>query len=167
MAGALAQERADAAASGGSSITPATEAEAHAAAVARLATIATAYESWDARCPGCGGFVPWIDVTDAGFGEAKNKLSLPALDNGQLAWSVVAAAAALSAANEHGLAARYAARLDRMRKSAPVLFLKRLDLDAEIGAGQVGKVAAASKVLDVSSPVSDGNAALATRGRAS
>ena len=85
-----------------------------------------------------GGFVPWIGVFDSGFGYAgneKNKVAIPALDNGQLAWSMVAAMVALEsyikssssvAAATDAVAVlhlRYKAKVKQMQTSAPILFL--------------------------------------------
>ena len=57
----------------------------------RLAQIVAAYESHLLQCPACGGFVAWKSVSDSGWGAHSDGDSLPALDNGQLAWSVLAA----------------------------------------------------------------------------
>ena len=140
MAGAMAEEA-------GSPGATATEAEAVAEALARLERIVTAYEAANEQCVGCGGFIPWIGVSDGGFATIQDRASIPALDNGQLAWSMVAAAEALAAHPDGtGVAARFELRVADMARSAPVLFLN-----------PNGRVASSSKVLNVSAPVSADN----------
>ena len=140
LAGAMAEEA-------GLPDATATEAEAVTEAVARLERIVTAYEAANEQCVGCGGFIPWISVSDGGFAPIQDRASIPALDNGQLAWSMVAAAEALAAHPEGaGLAVRYELRVADMARSAPILFLN-----------PNGRVASSSKVLNVSEPVSADN----------
>ena len=156
MAGALAEEQSSSSSSSSiktnSSTEMPTKAEAVAGAIARLTLIASSYEAFHAQCPGCGGFIPWIGVNDAGFATPaqlttpKPKLSLPALDNGQLAWSMIAAVEALTnvgTAETAALAARFQACVNRMKRSAAILFLN-----------PNGRVASATKVNNISLPVS-------------
>ena len=97
-------------------------ADAADAAIARLKTIASSYESHVQQCPGCGGFVAWKGVGDLGWKPHHDGDSLPAVDNGQLAWSMVAAQAALEERGEAATAARYSTLVATMARAAPILF---------------------------------------------
>ena len=131
--------------------------QAVAAALLKLATIADSYDGIDAQCPGCGGFIPWIGVSDTGFAVVKNKTSIPGLDNGQLAWSFVAVVEALrihaGAGATDALLARYTARVEKMRLNRPILFVKH---DPAFP-GQLGRVGSSAKILNVDAAPSSEN----------
>lgn len=114
MAGALAEEA-------GAVNATANESEALAAAVVRLERIIEAYEEFDQQCRGCGGFLPWVRVSDFGFAKSQDGVSIPSLDNGQLAWSMLAASEALRT-DYPVLAARYAAYAARMAQTGLTLY---------------------------------------------
>jgi len=121
---------------------------AAAVAVERLTSIIDAYEAFNATYPGLGGFLPWVSVTDAGLKLDKpEKVALPALDNGQLAWAMVAAATALEKAGQADLAARYAAFVDKMAEAVNTLFIRPED----------GKPATIATVADPAAPVDASN----------
>jgi hypothetical protein len=100
-------------------------------AIRRLKLIITAYEDWNTKCPACAGFIPWLPVSDEnGFGTVK-KYKMPSLDNGQMAWGMVAIVQALEdARNREGrdfddltnLRDRYQAHVDRMKGSVVTIF---------------------------------------------
>lgn len=115
-------------------------------AVERLACVMDAYEQLVRDCPGCGGFLPWIQVTDQGFGVPANNVQIPSLDNGQLAWSMVAAQTVLEEQGETVLGARFAKHVQLMAASAAVLFLRRN-----------GGVSTSARISNVSAPVSEAN----------
>jgi len=102
----------------------ANEDNARTIAIQRLQQIIGSYERLNQAFPGLGGFIPWISVENNGFKlDSETAVMLPALDNGQLAWAMVAAAHALKVAGQGALAARYDAHINLMTSSAPVLFL--------------------------------------------
>lgn len=98
------------------------------------------YEAFDRAHPGFGGFLPWYRVK-AGFIEPAPdwKDRVPALDNGQLAWSLYLAQGVLeeeaarsksrvdetSAKRLVGLAGRYRAHFEKMSKNAVPMFYDR------------------------------------------
>jgi len=85
------------------------------------------YERWRENCPGCGGFVNWAGVGDVGFilpGASDGKVRrVPALDNGQMAWAMVALATVLEEKGHTALAARYNAQVNAMKASAGFLYV--------------------------------------------
>eukprot|EP00928_Gymnodinium_smaydae_P028111 TRINITY_DN21529_c4_g1_i1.p1 TRINITY_DN21529_c4_g1~~TRINITY_DN21529_c4_g1_i1.p1 ORF type:complete len:770 (+),score=165.45 TRINITY_DN21529_c4_g1_i1:134-2311(+) len=103
---------------------------AHAAKLAleRLERIIEAYEALHAKAPGLGGFLPWCAVGDSGFEvDVTTAVELPALDNGQLAWSMQAVATVLRAAAQSDesvakLAVRFEARVQLLSSTAKLLF---------------------------------------------
>jgi len=98
--------------------------KAVAAALETLEKKITSYEAFHRDHPGYGGFLPWFQTKEGrvvpdGHWERR----VPALDNGQLAWSLYAAANALKELGHEDLARRYQARLDLMARSVvPVFF---------------------------------------------
>jgi hypothetical protein len=124
--------------------------QAHAESIAleRLEEIIDSYEKLNLVFPGLGGFIPWISVDDSGFNlERETNVVLPALDNGQLAWSMIAAAHALKLAGQDALAARFNAHVGLMKTSAPILFWNPAN----------GKVWMNSKIHNARSPISTTN----------
>jgi len=90
----------------------------------RLKAIIGAYEKLNKEMPGLGGFLPWCSVNKGGFWiNGKKNIAIPGLDNGQLAWSMLAAAEALRIGGFTAVADQYQAHIDLMKKSAPILFL--------------------------------------------
>ena len=153
MAGALAEENKQSSSSNSTDMP--TKQAAIAGAIARLTLIAHSYEKFHLLCPGCGGFIPWIGVTDVGFAtpsqltKLKPKLSLPALDNSQLAWSMIAVVEALTnfgTAETATLATRFQTCVTRMQESAAILFLN-----------PNGRVASSAKINNISQPMSANN----------
>jgi len=107
------------------------EAEAINIAVQRLTSIIGAYEAFDAQYPGLGGFLPWASTSNTGFSISGTRdVQLPALDNGQLAWSMVAATAVLQAAGESALAERYQAHVTKMASKVNLFFRRQEDKKA-------------------------------------
>jgi hypothetical protein len=101
-----------------------TEDEAVSIAILRLESIMKAYEELNLLFPGMGGYIPWVGVDTTGFVLDKDSdVELPALDNGQLAWSMFAVAAVLHAVGQSALASRYDAHVTLMAESARILFL--------------------------------------------
>lgn len=122
---------------------------APAAAVALLARKVAAYETWNASYPGAGCFMPWVAVSAAGLAPTADwatPLRLPGLDNGEWAWALLAASAALDAAGERALGARYRAYFDCLAGNAKAIFYA--------GGGRVAAIAA---VHDVLAPVAPDN----------
>jgi hypothetical protein len=84
---------------------------------------AVAYERFDGRFPGFGGFLPWYEIQAGEARPLKNwQDRVPALDNGQLAWSLYLAAHELHRAGHAQLARRYEVRLARMKENAVRVF---------------------------------------------
>ena len=81
---------------------------------------AAAYERFDRRFPGFSGFLPWYEIKAGEAHPLKDwEDRVPALDNGQLAWSLYLAAHELRRAGYAQLARRYEALLARIRENAP------------------------------------------------
>ena len=84
---------------------------------------AAAYERFDRRFPGFGGFLPWYEIKAGEAHPLKDwEDRVPALDNGQLAWSLYLAAHELRRAGYAQLARRYEALLARIRENAVRVF---------------------------------------------
>jgi hypothetical protein len=100
---------------------------AEAEALNRAEKVIGEYERWRENCPGCGGFVNWVGVDDVGFvlpGAVDGKVKdIPALDNGQMAWAMIAMATVLQEKGHEQLAARYQAQVDAMKASADFLYV--------------------------------------------
>ncbi|MBI4971211.1 MAG: 6-phosphogluconolactonase, partial [Candidatus Omnitrophica bacterium] len=98
-------------------------AKAEARAVDILTKKITSYEKFSRTYPGFGGFLPWFLVSDGGMQPTRDwQDRVPALDNGQLAWSLYAAYHALDAKGHKDLAARYKTRFDMMAQNAVTMF---------------------------------------------
>jgi hypothetical protein len=87
----------------------------------------TSYENFDTEHPAFGGFLPWFVSEDRGNGVSVYPLNgwesrLPALDNGQLAWSIFLVYKSLYKMNYNDLALRYERRLQKMAANAKNLF---------------------------------------------
>jgi len=98
---------------------------AEAEALRRLENIIGEYERWRQMCPGCGGFMNWIWVGDEGWIEQPgNKVkAVPGLDNGQMVWSLIAAAQVLKEKGHMDLAARFQQHIDEMAEAVSTLFI--------------------------------------------
>lgn len=96
-------------------------------ALRRLGTIIGEYENWRAFCPGCGGFLNWIWVDDTGIVNQPGKKvkQIPALDNGQMAWSMIAVHEVLVEKGHVELAARYHEQIATMESSVTALFVEQ------------------------------------------
>jgi len=134
----------------------------------QLTTIIGEYERWREYCPACGGLINWFWVDDEGIihdqGSGEKVKGVPALDNGQMAWSMVAVHQVLidkaAAFTESGdgasadlytaLATRYQAQIDAMAGAVGDLFVNepghqrrsasRVNVkkkDAEVGTNQM------------------------------
>ena len=100
------------------------------------------YEKFDRDYPGFGGYIPWVEVGNDGMRPLPEwSHRVPALDNGELIWSLMAADQALRAAGKTQLAARVQAKLDRMAKNAGRMFFDE----------RAGKIRAEASVPDPSS----------------
>ncbi len=92
-----------------------------------LAAKAATLSRFNAEYPGYGGFLPWykIDVYNRSAGIAPTddwQNRVPALDNGQMAWALLAVSASLTLAGEAALADVYATLLQRMADNALRVF---------------------------------------------
>src|SRR4051812_13634121 len=77
--------------------------------------------------PGYGCFIPWVSVSPAGIqatSDWSNPYRTPALDNGELAWSVLAAGWSLRQANQTDLANRYLGWFQCMASSVKTIFYR-------------------------------------------
>lgn len=115
-----------------------------------LQTKIETYEAFNGTYPGYGCHFPWVTVSSAGLQPTpdwSNPYRVPALDNGELVWAVLAAAVALrDARGQDGLAARYEAWFECMATSATTVFY----------AGN-GTVAPVTRILNISAPLSRSN----------
>jgi len=97
-------------------------------ALRRLGTIIGEYERWREFCPGCGGFLNWVWVDDEGIllnsPDGKVKM-IPALDNGQMAWAMIAVHEVLVEKGHVELAARYQDQIAVMEGSVTTLFVEQ------------------------------------------
>ena len=87
----------------------------------------TTYEQFDAVYPAFGGFLPWFISEDRGNGVSMYPLSgwedrMPALDNGQLAWSIFVVYHSLYKMGYDSIARRYEQRFLKMAANAKTLF---------------------------------------------
>jgi hypothetical protein len=81
------------------------------------------YERFDADYPGYGGFLPWFrTVGDHIEPQPDWTDRVPLLDNGQLMWSLLAAASTLEQKGHDALAARYRSYLDKLAKNVVPMF---------------------------------------------
>jgi len=83
-----------------------------------------AYQSFNDRFPGYGGFLPWIKINDDGSIEPAFDWNyrVPSLDNGEWVWAIYATYKTLFAIGESELAARYHNYFRILVKNAPILF---------------------------------------------
>jgi len=126
------------------------ESAAVSTAVDRLTSIIGAYEAFIKRYPGLGGFLPWVTVTSQGFELSQTtNVMVPALDNGQLAFAMLAASQALKQVGQPALAGRYRAYVTAMGKAVNLLWL-----------WDDGKAGSTSQVKDALQPVSKSNRVL-------
>ena len=87
----------------------------------------TTYEQFDTAYPAFGGFLPWFISQDRGNGVSMYPLSgwedrMPALDNGQLAWSIFVVYHCLYKMGYDSMASRYEQRFQKMATNAKTLF---------------------------------------------
>jgi len=83
----------------------------------------TSYEKFNKNYPGFGGHIPWVSVNDTGMWLLSGWTDrTPALDNGELIWSMVALIEALKNQTLTDLANRYQNYLDIMTKNAAMIF---------------------------------------------
>jgi hypothetical protein len=87
----------------------------------------TTYEQFDATYPAFGGFLPWFISEDRGNGVSMYPLSgwedrMPALDNGQLAWSIFMVYHALYKMGHDSIASRYERHFQKMIANAKTIF---------------------------------------------
>lgn len=103
---------------------PGDPARAEGAALAALTAKIGSYEAFHRAHPGFGGFLPWFASEGGRVSPgAQWARKVPALDNGELAWSLYFAANALKELGHPSLARRYQRRLDLMKKNVvPVFF---------------------------------------------
>lgn len=112
-------------------------------ALDRLRRKIDSYRDFDERYPGFGGFLPWFRIDGPPGRRKMEPLSdwkdrIPALDNGQLAWSVYHAASALKAAGYRDLAAKYDAHLKLMSKHVVGMFFDPVEQTIRAEARIVG-----------------------------
>lgn len=96
-------------------------------AIERLTRKIESYHDFDKRHPGFGGFLPWFTVAGEPGERHMEPMGdwgdrVPALDNGQLAWSLYHAATALKDAGHPELAAKYQAHEKLMSKNVVRMF---------------------------------------------
>jgi hypothetical protein len=87
----------------------------------------TTYEQFDAAYPAFGGFLPWFISEDRGNGVSMYPLSgwedrMPALDNGQLAWSIFVVYHSLYKMGYDNIARRYEQRFQKMATHVKTVF---------------------------------------------
>jgi hypothetical protein len=87
----------------------------------------TTYEQFDTAYPAFGGFLPWFISEDRGNGVSMYPLSgwedsMPALDNGQLAWSIFVVYHTLYKMGYDSIASRYEQRFQKMATNVKTLF---------------------------------------------
>ena len=92
-----------------------------------LAAKAATLQRFNREFPGYGGFLPWykINMSDRSQGLAPTDdwvNRVPALDNGQMAWALLAASTALTLTGEASLAQLYGELVDRMARNALHVF---------------------------------------------
>ncbi len=81
------------------------------------------FEKFNREHPGFGGFLPWFLITSRGMKPAEDwSKRVPALDNGQMAWAMLAAANTLKKAGYLDLAARYQNYFDELVKNMHMMF---------------------------------------------
>ena len=92
-----------------------------------LAAKAATLSRFNEEYPGYGGFLPWFQIAVANrsqgiapTGDWENRV--PALDNGQMAWGLLAVSTSLTLAGEAALAALYGALFQRMAANALRVF---------------------------------------------
>lgn len=104
------------------------------------------YELFNATFPGYAGFMPWVNVSDAPISPLGSWMgSVPALDNGELIWSIYAVAKALPK-SASSLAARYWNYFEYLAHNAIPVFY----------AGQ-GHIRTVATIANVSAPPSQNN----------
>lgn len=97
--------------------------KAEGAALKTLEAKIGSYETFGRDYPGYGGFLPWFAIRDGRMiPDAQWAGRVPALDNGELAWSLYFAANALKALGHDRLARRYQEQLDLMKKNVVPIF---------------------------------------------
>ena len=80
-------------------------------------------EKFTRKYPGFGGYLPWFVVTDRGMEPTWDwEDRVPALDNGQMAWSMMMVAHALKERGESRLSKRYEDHWKLMAKNSVTLF---------------------------------------------
>lgn len=104
-------------------VSPTDPQKAASIALSMLMTKITTYELFNATYPGYGGFMPWVNVSDSLL---VNPLpswmgSVPALDNGELAWAIYAVAKTLPS-KYSDIATRYWAYFQYMALNAIPIF---------------------------------------------
>jgi hypothetical protein len=83
------------------------------------------YTAFNASSPGYGCHLPWFETPSmAPVGDWASPPRVPALDNGELAWAVLALAEALGSAGHASLAAGYSAWFACMAGSARAIFFQ-------------------------------------------
>ena len=95
--------------------------------LAILASKAATLTRFNKEFPGYGGFLPWfkINVSNRSEGIAPTddwQNRVPALDNGQMAWGLLAVSTSLALAGEAALAGIYDALFQRMASNALLVF---------------------------------------------
>ncbi len=86
----------------------------------------TSYENFNKKYPGFGGYLPWFVVTDRGMEPTWDwEDRAPALDNGQLAWSLMMASHALRREGYTKLSSRFADYWEMMAKNCVPMFFDK------------------------------------------
>jgi hypothetical protein len=93
------------------------------AALAVLETKIRSYEAFNREHPGFGGFLPWFQTGGGAAAPDEHwKNRVPALDNGELGWSMYLTAGALKELGHPELARRYQRHLELMKKNVVPIF---------------------------------------------
>jgi hypothetical protein len=108
-------------------VSPDNPSESRHLAIDLLTKKISSLERWNLQFPGYGGYIPWVYVNDKGMTPANGWTNaVPALDNGELIWSLFATYHILKRnATTHDvetLAMRYKRQLDLMAKTAKMIF---------------------------------------------
>eukprot|EP01116_Phalansterium_solitarium_P016408 TRINITY_DN3817_c0_g1_i1.p1 TRINITY_DN3817_c0_g1~~TRINITY_DN3817_c0_g1_i1.p1 ORF type:complete len:507 (+),score=135.42 TRINITY_DN3817_c0_g1_i1:2107-3627(+) len=92
-------------------------------AVQLLSSKMDAYEDFDSRLPGFGGFLPWFTISNGHILPTWDWTStVPSLDNGEWIWTLYAASKVLASNGFTELAARYEQRLRLQQANAKLVF---------------------------------------------
>ncbi len=104
-------------------VSPLAPASARGTALDLLDRKITSFENFNRDYPGFGGFLPWFATSDQGAHPLPGwERRVPSIDNGELAWAMMAVVQALEQAGQPKLALRYQAWIALMASNAHRMF---------------------------------------------